>query len=73
MSGSSKTSDFIVDSPAEKWFSWLEQTKLEKWSAIITLLFGIYVRWTVGLNSYSGKASGRFNIYLFIFIQHGTN
>ncbi len=47
--------NFIIDSPAVRWFNWLEQSNLEKWSTMITLLFGIYVRWAVGLNPYSGK------------------
>ncbi|GBB87903.1 hypothetical protein RclHR1_01440018 [Rhizophagus clarus] len=67
MSGSPKTVDYdevvisnndqvpIVVSPAEKWFNWLEQANIGKWSTVITLLFGIYVRWNVGLNPYSGQ------------------
>ncbi|CAG8523049.1 12251_t:CDS:10 [Funneliformis caledonium] len=47
--------DSIVESPAVRWFNWLEKSNLEKWSAIISLLFGIYVRWTVGLHPYSGQ------------------
>jgi hypothetical protein len=52
---SNKGQDPIVNSPAERWFNWLEQTNIGKWSTVITLLFGIYVRWNVGLNPYSGK------------------
>lgn len=52
---SNNDQDPVVDSPAERWLNWLGQTNLGKCSTVITLLFGIYVRWNVGLNPYSGK------------------
>ncbi|CAG8770075.1 14497_t:CDS:2, partial [Racocetra fulgida] len=47
--------DFIIDSPAKRWLNWMCDLKLDNWSTYITLLFALYVRWTVGLNPYSGK------------------
>ncbi|KAG9304339.1 hypothetical protein G9A89_019901 [Geosiphon pyriformis] len=47
----------ISKSPAEKWFDWLGQFQLQRYSNVITLLFALYVRWTVGLNGYSGYNS----------------
>ncbi|KAF0512370.1 ALG6, ALG8 glycosyltransferase [Gigaspora margarita] len=44
----------IIDSPAKRWLSWVNDLKIESWSTIITSIFALYVRWAVGLNPYSG-------------------
>ncbi|RHZ61872.1 hypothetical protein Glove_345g49 [Diversispora epigaea] len=46
--------EYNLAAPATRWLNWLEQNRFEKWSGIIILIFGIYVRWTIGLNPYSG-------------------
>ncbi|CAG8438408.1 14012_t:CDS:10 [Ambispora leptoticha] len=42
------------ESPAVQWFDWLGQFQIRKYASLLTLLFCLYVRWTVGLNKYSG-------------------
>ncbi|CAG8484918.1 6862_t:CDS:2 [Acaulospora morrowiae] len=45
---------YNLDTPATRWLNWLERNKIEKWSALIITIFGIYVRCAVGLSPYSG-------------------
>ncbi|CAJ0761694.1 2369_t:CDS:2, partial [Entrophospora sp. SA101] len=50
-----KENSFLtINSPATRWFDWLSNSQLEKWSTLLSLIFGIYIKWTVGLNPYSG-------------------